>query len=97
MDVGYTFVGYLPRHNYSIEKLEEDAYLMDGRVPITEASAVLGVALPPVEAHTIGGMVIAHLRHIPADGESVIQAGYCFTVEQATGWGIGKLRIEKTG
>ena len=97
MDVGYTFEGYLPRHKYSIEKLEEDAYLMDGRVPITEASAVLGVALPPVEAHTIGGMVIAHLRHIPADGESVIQAGYCFTVEQATGWGIGKLRIEKTG
>jgi CBS domain containing-hemolysin-like protein len=97
MDVGYTFEGYLPRHKYSIEKLEEDTYLMDGRVPITEASAVLGVALPPVEAHTIGGMVIAHLRHIPADGESVIQAGYCFTVEQATGWGIGKLRIEKTG
>ena len=97
MDVGYTFEGYLPRHKYSIEKLEGDAYLMDGRVSITEASAVLGVSLPPVEAHTIGGMVIALLRHIPAEGESVIQAGYCFTVEKTTGWGIGKLRIEKSG
>ena len=97
MDVGYTFEGYLPRHKYSIEKLEGDAYLMDGRVPITEASTVLGVELPPVDAHTIGGMVIKHLRHIPAEGEYVLQAGYCFTVEQTTGWGIGKLRIEKSG
>lgn len=97
MDVGYTFEGYLPRHRYSIEKLAGGGYLMDGRVPVTEASAVLGVAFPPVDAHTIGGMVIAHLRHIPAEGEYVILAGYCFTVEQATDWGIGKLRIENSG
>lgn len=97
MDVGYTFEGYLPRHKYSIEKLERDTYLMDGRVSITEASAVLGVALPSVDAHTVGGMVIAYLRHIPEEGERVIQAGYSFTVEQATGWGVGKLRVERTG
>jgi putative hemolysin len=97
MDVGYTFEGYLPRHKYSIEKLEENVYLMDGRVPITEANDVLEVMLPSVEAHTIGGMVISHLRHIPTEGEYVIQAGYRFTVEQTTERGIAKLRVERNG
>lgn len=97
MDVGYTFEGYLPRHKYSIEKLEENVYLMDGRVPITEVNDVLEVMLPSVEAHTIGGMVISHLRHIPTEGEYVIQAGYRFTVEQTTERGIAKLRVERSG
>ncbi|WP_126455033.1 hemolysin family protein [Sulfuriflexus mobilis] len=97
MNVGYTFEGHLPRHKYSIEELEEDVYLMEGRVPITEASAVLDVVLPSLEAHTIGGMVISHLRHIPTEGECVLQSGYRFTVEQTTERGIGKLRVEKSG
>lgn len=97
MDVGYTFEGYLPRHKYSIEELEENVYLMDGRVPITEANEVLEVMLPAVEAHTIGGMVISHLRHIPISGEFVIAAGCRFTVEEATDRGIQKLRVERAG
>jgi len=70
---------------------------MDGRVPITEANDVLEVMLPSVEAHTVGGMVISHLRHIPTEGEYVIQAGYRFTVEQTTERGIAKLRVERSG
>lgn len=97
MNVGYTFEGHLPRHKYSIEELEEGVYLMDGRVPVTEASAMLDIAIPSAEAHTVGGMVISHLRHIPTKGEYIIQAGYRFTVEQTTERGIGRLRVEKSG
>ena len=97
MDVGYTFEGYLPRHKYNIEELEENVFLLDGRVPITEANDVLGVMLPSVEAHTVGGMVISHLRHIPVEGEFVISTGYRFTVEEATDRGIQKLRVERAG
>jgi len=97
MDVGYTFEGHLPRHKYSIEELEDNTYQMDGRVPITEANDVLEVMLPSVEAHTVGGMVTSHLRHIPTEGEYVIQAGYRFTVEQTTERGIAKLRVERSG
>jgi len=96
MNVGYSFEGHLPRHKYSIEEIEGGAYLMDGRVPIPEANAALDVVLPSVEAHTVGGMVISHLRHIPTVGEHVIQEGYCFTVEQTTETGIAKLRVEKS-
>lgn len=95
MNVGYTFEGYLSRHKYTIEKLENGVYLMDGRVPITEAGAVLEVILPSLEAHTIGGMVISHLRHIPTKGEYVIQLGFRFIVEQVNERGIQKLRVER--
>jgi putative hemolysin len=97
MNVGYSFEGHLPRYKYSIERLEEGGYLMDGRVPITEVNEMLDVVLPSAEAHTVGGMVISHLRHIPSEGEYVIQAGHRFTVEQTTERGVVKLRVEKIG
>ncbi|MGD8742960.1 MAG: hemolysin family protein [Granulosicoccaceae bacterium] len=97
MNVGYTFEGYLPRQKYRIEESEADVYIMDGRVPVSEAAEVLEVSLPAMEAHTVGGMVISHLRHIPAPGESVIEAGYRFIVEEVSDRGIQKLRVERAG
>jgi len=97
MNVGYTFEGYLPRRKYSIREIEDGVYLMDGRVPITEASAALDAVLPSSEAHTVGGMVISHLRHLPSEGEYVIQGGYRFTVEQVNDRRIQKLRVERAG
>ncbi len=96
VNVGYTFEGYLPRHKHHIEQLAEGGYRLDGRVPIAEANTVLGVNLPTSEAHTVGGMVIAHLRHLPAVDEYVIQAGYRFTVEQVSERGIRSLRAERS-
>ncbi len=95
MNVGYTFEGYLPRQKYHIEQIESDAFRMDGRVPVSEVNAVLDVALSSAEAHTVGGMVIAHLRHIPVKGESVIQAGYRFIVEEVNELGIQSLRVDR--
>ena len=70
---------------------------MDGRVPIPEASVVLDVVLPSFDSHTIGGMIISHLRHIPSQGEIVIQSGYRFTVEEVSDRGIQKIRVEPAG
>ena len=78
-----------------IECLEEGVYLIDGRVPVSEAGITLGVQLPSLEAHTIGGMIISHLRHIPAVGESVVEWGYQFTVTEVTNRGALKLRVER--
>lgn len=97
MNVGYSFEGHKPRHKYTIESLEGGAYLMDGRVPIPEASVVLDVVLPSFDSHTIGGMIISHLRHIPSQGEIVIQSGYRFTVEEVSDRGIQKIRVEPAG
>ena len=40
------------------------------------------------------GLVLARLRHIPKEGEFIVEAGYRFTVVEASERAIGKLRVE---
>ena len=40
---------------------------------------------------------MARLRHIPKKGEFIEEAGYRFTVEQATERSVVKLRVERIG
>ncbi len=94
IDVGYDFEEYLPRHKRSFEMLEEDTYLMDSRLPVSEANEILAIGLPTTEIHTLGGLVLSRLRHIPAEGEYIVESGYRFTVVEATPRAIVKLRVE---
>jgi CBS domain containing-hemolysin-like protein len=94
IDVGYDFEEYLPKRRRIFEMLGEETYLMDSRIPISEANDVLDTHLPTTEAHTIGGLVLSRLRHIPKAGESVSISGFCFTVEEASERAILKLRVE---
>ncbi|MGE0821227.1 MAG: hemolysin family protein [Candidatus Binatia bacterium] len=94
IDVGYDFEEYLPRRRYRVETVDDDVYVMDARLPISEASELFGVTFPVKEVHTIGGLVMARLRHIPRRGESIIESGYRFTVEEATNRSLEKLRVE---
>ena len=96
IDVGYDFEEYLPRRRRNFEMLDADqeVYLMDSRLPISEVNEVLGLSLPATESHTIGGLVMARLRHIPTEGESILESGYRFTVEKATERSVEKLRVE---
>jgi CBS domain containing-hemolysin-like protein len=97
IDVGLDFEEYLPRRKRKFEKLHENVYLMDSRFPISEANEVLGTSLPATESHTIGGLVMARLRHIPREGEFIEEVGYRFTVEKATERSVVKLRVERIG
>jgi putative hemolysin len=97
IDVGLDFEEYLPRPKQKIKKLGEDVYLMDSRFPISEANEVLGISLLAVESHTIGGLVMARLHHIPRKGEFIEESGYRFTVEQATERSVVNLRVERIG
>ncbi len=96
VNVGYTFEGHLPRHKYIIEETGDGVFRMDGRVPVSEANAVLDVLLPSLDAHTVGGMVISHLRHIPTVDEFVVLENYRFTVIEMGERGIRTLRVERT-
>jgi len=68
---------------------------MDARLPISEANEVLFTQLPAAETHTIGGLVVARLRRIPVEGDSITESGYRFTVEEATERSIVRLRVER--
>lgn len=94
IDVGYDFDEYLPKRKRIFEMLTDDVYLMDSRLSISAANEVLGVGLPSTEFHTIGGLVLARLRHIPEEGEYIVESGYRFTVAEATQRAIVKLRVE---
>ncbi len=94
IDVGYDFEEYLPRRKRIFEMLDEETYLMDARLPISEVNDVLGTSLPGVESHTIGGLMMARIRHIPAVGEFIVESGFRFTVTEATDRAVVKLRVE---
>lgn len=94
IDVGYDFEEYLPRRKRVIERLDEGKYLIDSRSSVSEVNDVLGINLNSRVSHTIGGLVMAQLGHIPKRGETVMEMGYCFTVEEATERAIVKLRVE---
>ena len=94
IDVGYDFEEYFPRRKRIYEMLDEETYLMDARLPISEVNELLGTSLPAVESHTIGGLMMARLRHIPGEGESIVEAGFRFTVTEATDRAVVKLQVE---
>jgi len=61
---------------------------------VSEVNEVLGINLNSRVSHTIGGLVMAQLGHIPVAGESVVEMNYRFTVEEGTERAIVKLRAE---
>lgn len=97
--VGEVKVGYrFEKHPYALKRsfhvIEEDIYLLDAGLSVAEANDVIGLNLSSGEYHTIGGMLMAHLRHIPREGDYVIDSGYRFTVQEATPRGAVTVRAE---
>jgi len=91
--VGYDFDEYRPRRRADYRRLDDGGYEVDSRLSVGDVNELLGAGLPTSEAHTIGGLVEASLRHIPAVGESVTREGWTFTVTEATERAVVKLRI----
>jgi len=70
-------------------------FVVDGRVPLDDLSAALGVAFEHEEVQTAGGLVVAELGHVPGRGDSVELQGYTVTVEQVTRRTVSRLRFER--
>ena len=96
-DAGIGSEEHDPAIRPSYEVLDKDVYLLDARLPVAETNELLGTSLPLSEARTIGGYIIARLRHVPASGEQVEGSGYRFIVVDSNDRAILKLRAEPTG
>jgi putative hemolysin len=94
IDVGYDFDEYTPKKRHLLEEIEDDVYLVDARVPISEANEVLGANFSDREAHTIGGLVTSRLRRIPKAGESIEENGFLVIVEDANERTALRLKIQ---
>lgn len=94
IDAGFDYEGDRRRHARVFEKQGSDGYVFDARFPVSEVNEILGIDLPTAEYHTIGGLVLARLRHIPKEDESIVESGFRFTVIEATERAIGTLKVE---
>lgn len=60
---------------------EDGSWLLAGSMPVDEMADVLGVTLPEARSyHTVGGLVISELQHLPNTGEQVDVLGWRFEV-----------------
>jgi putative hemolysin len=94
IDVGYDFEEYLPRRKRAVETLEDNSYLVDSRLSVSEVNDLLEINLNTKASYTIGGLVMNELGHIPDYGESIVDQGYKFSVQERTDKAILKLKIE---
>ena len=60
---------------------EDGSWLLAGSMPVDEMAEILGVSLPESRSyHTVGGLVISELQHLPTDGRACGAIGWRFEV-----------------
>ena len=94
INIGYSYEAYIPRHKGKIEKLGSESYKIDGKVLVSDVADATGIFLSDTRMHTIGGMLMNELRHLPKPGESVVINGYRFIVDEVTDKGIQNIVVE---
>ena len=94
VNLGYNFEAHLPRQKHRIDELGAERYRIDGSALISDVAEALGVSFAHPNVHTIGGLVMNELRHLPQPGESIAISGYRFTVEAVSEKGIKSIIAE---
>jgi putative hemolysin len=78
-----------------IEPLPGGDHLVNARMPIDEVNDLLRAQLPEGDWDTIGGLLLAELGHVPAEGESVEVDGWQLAAQRVVGRRIGRVRIHR--
>jgi putative hemolysin len=79
-----------------IQALGPEVLLVAGGVAVSELAEQYHVPLEETSTYrTVAGFLLAQLERIPKGGESILQAGYRFTIVAMEGRRIAKIRIEK--
>ena len=75
----------------------EGAFLVDGRVRLSELAEQTGIELSAVDADTVAGLVFLSLGHVPNDGETLVIDGVAVEVAQVENNRIRQLRVKPQG
>ncbi|MCB5175330.1 hemolysin family protein [Microvirga lenta] len=71
---------------------EDGSWLLAGSMPVDEMADILSVTLPESRSyHTVGGLVISEIQHLPETGEHVDALGWRFEVVDLDGRRIDKV------
>jgi len=92
--LGYHFERPGHRRKRTFQVVEDGVYLLDARLSISDVNDVIGLNLHAGAYRTIGGMFLAQLKHIPRQGEWIVDSGYRFTVTEATEKTVVAVRAE---
>jgi len=92
--LSYHYEKHPYRRKRTFEIVEDGVYLLDARLSISEVNDVIGLNLSAGDYRTVGGMLLARLRHVPKQGEYIVDSGYRFTVTDATEKSVVRVRAE---
>lgn len=71
---------------------DDGSWLLSGSMPVDEMADILAIPLPENRSyHTVGGLVISEIQHLPAVGEHVDAFGWRFEVVDLDGRRIDKV------
>lgn len=75
----------------------EGVLTLDGASPADEVKDRLGLADLPAEGsyHTLGGLILALLRRVPALGDKIVFSGWLFEVLEMDGRRVHKVRASR--
>lgn len=92
--------GEIPQELVAEEKpwkeLRPGVWWVKGSLAVSDLNEVLGVELPTVDFHTIGGLVFHLFGELPKEGDTVSYDQLRFTVVKMKGTRILDLEVEKT-
>ena len=76
---------------------DDDVLMLDGMTPVDEVKERL--RLPDLPAagsyHTLGGLILALLRRVPAEGDRIVFAGWLFEVVGMDGRRVDRVRASR--
>jgi len=78
-------------------KIDEGHYLLEGHMPLHQASALLGVQLQSTDVTTLSGYVVAELGRLPAKGERVKLGAWDGVVREADRKRVKSIEVRRAG
>ena len=79
----------------AIERIGEDIFAIDGRIPITDVNEYFRIDLPHEDFDTIGGYVLGALGRPPEPGDVVEADGSLLRVKSVDGPRVSTLTLER--
>ena len=81
----------------AIERISDNLFAIDGRIPITEVNEHFDLDLPHEDFDTIGGYVLGSLGRPPEAGDSVEADGATLQVKSVDGQRVSMLTLRRDG
>jgi len=81
----------------AIERISDNLFAIDGRIPITEVNEHFDLDLPHEDFDTIGGYVLGSLGRPPEAGDSVEADGATLQVKSVDGQRVSMLTLRRNG